>query len=242
MFERHDDVGAGTRHLLAADDAAQRRYGIRGLVRDVLEVDREVERAVEAVLADRAEALVVESAEGAISALEALRDSRAGCGVFLATPPEDVQPRGLVPLGQPLLERVRPSPGYEQVARALLGGVNLVDDLREAVRIYGRGRLPASFVTREGDLLTPDGVARGGGEGRQGRKPGHLARGREIRDLDAEVAELEARVGACERAQREARERWSGPPTSSRTSATAIIRRRWPWRTTRRMSSARASA
>jgi chromosome segregation protein len=202
VFESHEDVGAGTRHLLAADDAARRRYGIRALVRDVLEVDREVERAVEAVLADRAEALVVETAEGAVSALKALRDTRAGCGIFLATPPEDVQPRGLVPLGQPLLDRVRPRPGYEQVARALLAGVNLVDDLREPVHIYGGGRLPASFVTREGDLLTSDGVARGG----EGGGPGHLARAREIRDLGAEVTELEARVGAEERVQRDARE------------------------------------
>ncbi|HEY5658697.1 MAG TPA: chromosome segregation protein SMC, partial [Myxococcota bacterium] len=202
VFERRDDVGAGTRHLLAADDAAQLRYGIRGLVRDVLEVDREVERAVEAVLADRAEALVVETAEGAVSALEALRESRAGCGILLTALPEEAQPRGVVPLGQPLLERVRPRAGYEQVARTLLAGVHLVGDLREAVRIYGRGRLPASFVTPEGDLLTPDGVARGGAGG----EPGHLARVREIRDLTAEVVELEARVVAEERSQREARE------------------------------------
>jgi chromosome segregation protein len=202
VFEQRDDLAAGTRHLLAADDAGRQRYGLRGLVREVLEVDREVERAVEAVLADRVEALVVESAEGAISALEALRETRAGRGILLATPPEEVQPRGLVPLGQPLLERVRVSSGYEQVARALLGGVNLVDDLREAVRIYGGGRLPASFVTREGDLLTPDGVARGGA----GDAPGHLARVREIRDLEAEVAELEERVRTGERTHREARE------------------------------------
>ena len=59
---------------------------MRGLVRDVLEVDRDAERAVEAVLAERAEAVVVESARGAVEALAWLREARAGRGVLVALP------------------------------------------------------------------------------------------------------------------------------------------------------------
>ena len=60
-----------------------------------------------------------------------------------------------MPLGAPLLGLVRPRPGFEAVAHALLGGVNLVERLAEALEVYGQGRIPCTFVTREGDVLTP---------------------------------------------------------------------------------------
>ena len=202
VFERNEDIVDGARHLLAGDEAERNRYGIRGLVRDVLEVDRDAERALEAVLADRAQAVVVDSAEGAVAALETLHETRAGHGVFVVMPGPDIESQGFVPLGQPLLERVRPRPGYEEMVRTLLAGINLIDDLREVVRVYGNARLPATFVTPAGDLITPDGVVRGG----EGGEEGHIGRVREVRDLAAEVAELEARVNSNERAHTEARE------------------------------------
>jgi chromosome segregation protein len=117
---------------------------------------------------------------------------------------EAVPSTGIVPLGQPLLERVRPVPGYEDLTRALLTGVNLVDDLRDVLRVYPEGRLPAMFVTPAGDLLAPDGVIRGGASGAAG-EGGHIARVREVRDLETEVAEIERRVTADERAHTESR-------------------------------------
>ena len=190
VLERRDDVAEGTRHLLSSGEEAGRRFGLRALVRDVLEVDADLERAVEAVLAERAEALVVGRAEDAVAALASLRAERAGRGVFLSVPPDDLEPHGFVPLGEPLLARVRARAGFEPLARALFAGVNLVDDLREVLRIYGGRRLPATFATRDGDVLTPDGVVYGGAHG----EGGSLARVREVRDLDQEVHLLDARV------------------------------------------------
>jgi chromosome segregation protein len=100
-----------------------------------------------------------------------------------------------VPLGRPLLERVRARAGYEDLARSLLAQVNVVDDLAEVVSVYG-ARIPATFVTPRGDVMTPDGVIRGGSE----LGAGPLARVREVRELEQEVAELVARAGAAEAA------------------------------------------
>jgi len=201
VLERRDDVADGTRHLLAQDEATRSRLGLRGLVREFLEADREVERAVESALADRAEALVVDAREGALAGLEALRRERAGRAVFVSAPGAPPEPAGFVPLGIPLESRVRPRPGHEDLARALLAGVYLVDDLAEALRVYGHGRIPATFVTADGDLLTPDGVVRGGAGG----ESGHLARVREVRDLEQEVATLETRAASAEEAHESAR-------------------------------------
>src|SRR5215471_16839890 len=102
-------------------------------------------RARCARLGERAGALVVESAAGGVAALETLRAAQAGSGVFVAAPDPEPPTQGFVPLGAPLLERVRPRPGAEALARGLLAGVYLVESLREVLEVYGRGRLPATF-------------------------------------------------------------------------------------------------
>jgi chromosome segregation protein len=195
VLDRREDLGSAARHLLERGDPA---LGIRALVRDVLDVERELEPAIGAVLAERADALVMDGAGGALAAIERLREAGAGRGAFVVELP--LEPRqGIVPLGEPLLDRVRVRPGFEAVARALLSGVQLVADLREVWSVYGGGRIPAAFVTPGGDLLTPDGVIRGGGES---AGAGLFARAREVRELEAELAQLEAEVARTETAAR----------------------------------------
>jgi chromosome segregation protein len=193
VLERAEDLGGGTRYLLERDAGERTAHGLRGLVRDVLDVDPEAERAVEAVLRERAEAWVATRLEGALAALERVREAGAGRAVFVLDPPDDASRRGFVPLGAPLLEHVRPHAGFETVARALLGGAYLVSDLGEVRKVYGGGTLPAVFVTRLGDVLTPDGVLRGAESG-----PGVLGRSREARDLEREVTALEEKLAQLE--------------------------------------------
>jgi chromosome segregation protein len=201
VIDRREDLGAASRHLLNCEESTRAGLGLRALARDVLEVDQPYERAVEATLAERAEALVVRDLTSALGAIDALRSAKAGRGVFVVEPRLEAAPVGFVPLGRPLHDCVRVRSGYEGIARTLLGGVNLIDDLREAVALYGTG-LPAAFVTPDGDLLSPDGVVRGGGEAAQS---GLLSRVREVRELDQEVAELD-RVVALREAARAAAE------------------------------------
>jgi chromosome segregation protein len=202
VIAQAEDVGAGTRHLLEQGDGATQRFGLRGLVRELLEVDREVERAVEAVLAERAEALVVARASDVVAALAALRDDAAGRAVFLVQPTAPLPSQGVIPLGVPLLDHVRPRRGYEDVACRLFADVYLVDGLEEAFDRFASG-LPATFVTREGDVATPDGIVRGGGVD-QG---GGIGRMREVRELEAEVELLIAEVERSEEAHSHAEAR-----------------------------------
>ena len=198
-----EDVAEGARHLMERDEEVRARIGLRGLVRDLVEVDREVERAVEAVLADRAEAVVVERPESALAALTALREAAAGRGVFVSLPTASAPARGIVPLGVRLIDRVRPRPGFEGLAQQLFDDIYLVDSLSEVLERYGHGELPASFVTAQGDVLERRGVIRGGAAQADG---GPIARVREVRELAAEVARLEHDVVSAERVFADAEE------------------------------------
>jgi len=202
VLSRAEDVGEGTRHLLEQSESMRSAHGLRALVRDVLEADADVERAVEAVLAERAEALVATGLEGALAAVDRLRSADAGRAVLVVERPDEPMRTGFVPLGEPLLSRVRVRPGFEGVARALLGDVNLVTSLEEVAKVYASARAPATFVTPAGDVLGPDGVLRGG----SGGAPGLLARAREVRELEQEVATLGQHLGlvAAEHAESDA--------------------------------------
>jgi len=197
VVERREDVAAATRHLLDQGEEARERFGLRGLVRDLLEVPADVERAVEAVLAERAEAIVVGDGSGALAALDALREADAGRGVFLLERPADPIGLGTVPFGTPLADLVRASAGFEATARTLLQDVYLVDSLGQVFEHFGTGSLPATFVTRLGDTVTPEGAIRGGGEA---ASSGLISRVREVRELEAEVDALELDTARSEQA------------------------------------------
>ena len=194
VVEGRQDVGAGARHLLERGEDATSRFGLKGMVRELIEADPEVERAVEAVLAERAEAIVIDGTQSALEALETLHREGAGRGVFILKDSTSEETRGIVPLGDPLVKRVRPRAGSEAIARTLLGDVYLVESLSQAFDHFGAGRLPATFVTPKGDLATPDGVIQGGGDS---SASGMLTRVREVRELEVEVARLQESATAA---------------------------------------------
>ena len=194
LLDNQEDLSAGTRHLMDEGSGAADRYGAMGLVKDLLEVDSEVERAVGVVLAERADALVMADGSKTVEAMDFLRAQQVGRGSFLIQAGPSVV-SGLVPLGVPLMDFVRPRAGHEQLVGRLLGDVYLVDSLAEPFGHYGAESLPATFVTRSGDVVTPDGLVRGGGHG---NATGSLARQAEATELEAEVQSLSAQVEELE--------------------------------------------
>ncbi|MFP6563589.1 MAG: chromosome segregation protein SMC [Myxococcota bacterium] len=200
-----EDVSEGNRHLLSGGDEVQSRFGLNGLLRDHFQADGAVEKAVDAVLAERCQALVVDRAAGAVDALRQLRSRGAGRGVFICHPVDSVVSGGIVPMGEPLLDRVQAREGSEALVRSLLEDVYLVETLQEPVDAFGGSSLPATFVTSEGDLLTRDGVISGAADA---TAAGSLGRIRELRELESEVNSLTIRVREAEAAHRDAEAEW----------------------------------
>ncbi len=136
-----------------------RRLGAAGrLVADILVVPEALERAVEAVLGDRLHAVVVD--DPARVAREWVRPGQVGRVVLVPTRPRLAS----APRSHParLIDQVGIRPGFEAVARALLGDVVLIEALDHPDQVW-RDHPGTTLVTREGEVIEPSGTLTAGG-------------------------------------------------------------------------------
>jgi len=172
--------------------------GVRGTVADLLEVPSGLERAVEAVLGERLQWVVVERFEHARAAVEYLGVRQAGAATFLplehldrhASNGDDYANRGLTWLAKAI---GGPEPA---LAQHLMAQVAVVDDLDTAEAAWRRNGVVATYVTPSGEVLSPAGGLRGGADADRGGAGDHslLARKRQLRELADDVARLLADV------------------------------------------------
>ena len=134
-------------------------------LRDVVKAPEMLSRALHAVLGQELEAVIVESPHFALRAIEILKETRSGKLSFVQAPDAAVQAHPSVEapgIAGRLVEMLDVDPRFESVAEHFLGHVMLADDLDSALaasNLNGHGTL---FVTRDGDLLLPGRMIRGG--------------------------------------------------------------------------------
>jgi len=190
-----EGYGAGVRAVFT-DGRREALAGIVGTVADLLEVPQGMERAIEAVLGERLQWIVVERFAHARAAVAYLHEHALGSATFL-------------PL-EHLPSRSDPGPednnGVRWVARHvsatvpslvhhLLGQVAFVEHLDEAEQLWRRNGVVATYVTPSGEVLGPTGRLHGGGAGTATESEHSLlARKRQLRELEAEVERLAAVV------------------------------------------------
>ncbi len=192
---RYEGFERGTRAVMKQ---REERWGIRGLVADVLRAPAEYEIAVEAALGGHLGSVVVDSHEVGVDSIEFLKAKREGRSSFIplrprlpeqAAPTEAELPSELAEgtRGR-LIDLVRCDEDYDGVAKALLGEVVVVDDLMRAIDLYRAGERRA-IVTVEGELIDARGIVSGGSRDAAGA--GVLQQKRELRELEEVVAALQ---------------------------------------------------
>jgi len=191
LTENFEGYQMGVRTIMKAKDFLPLQEGrILGILADAIQLDPKYERAVEAVLADKLQYVLVKSQADGKDAVEYLRNSAKGRSSF--APVNRI--RGTEgsreeDLGFPLLlDHVSTSSRYTPLIEALLGDTAIAEDLDAALSNWEKARdLPGrngcgiGFVTIDGDMVDQRGVITGG-------KAAHGSRGLLIRKR--EMAEL----------------------------------------------------
>lgn len=190
---------------------------IHGLVADMIETDPAYETAIEAVLGDRLQYVVVGSRNDSLKAIDFLKTNAAGRGTFVPKELREIKSEPFVKNGHggvigPALDLVRCKEDYRIVAQYLLGDVVVVDTIDTALHLWENNGFHKTLVTLAGEIVDPWGAVTGGAVESGGS--GMLTKRREIKDLEHEtagiarhVAELDARMkslAASEEADRNA--------------------------------------
>jgi chromosome segregation protein len=189
-----EGYGAGVRAIFGADGRPS-VTGVIGTVADLLDVPPGLERAVEAVLGERLQWVVVERFEHARAAVQQLRDQFAGAATFLPLDRLATNGDGTAALEGAGWAMDQVGGTSRPLLAHLLGRVRVVASLDEAEAMWRRNGIVATYVTPEGEVLAPTGRLRGGAlaDG-AGAEHSLLGRKRELRELEGDVTRLVASV------------------------------------------------
>ena len=216
-------TGGGAQALLAAaaagaDAEDELPTGIVDAVSHLIRVPEGLETAIEAALAERLAAVVVEDEQDAVAAIEYLRKQKAGTAALLPLegmehnyPLNLFNERGVIGVAARL---VRTEQRYRPLIDTLLGRTIVVDDLDTARRMIRRGL--GSVVTRDGVLLRPDG----------GYYGGHAGAAAQRFSLQTEIESLPAQIEEAQRSAAAARSRTEQAETAVTGAREAVERAR----------------
>ncbi len=206
LAQNFEGYKVGVRTIMKAKDLEPRQNGkILGLVADVIEVDPKYEQAVEAVLADKLQYIIVETHEDGKRAVDYLKTKAKGRSSFV--PLKELNGNGAGAHANSPYLRLKdiitaPEP-FKPLINALLGDTVVVEDLDTAISAWRNNGRNQCLVTLEGDMVDERGIISGGKLTHGSR--GLLARKREINELKERVVFYEERVNALELRREEIR-------------------------------------
>jgi len=190
----HEGYYRSVKAVLKKKATDPRYKGICGAVSELIGVPASNETAIEIALGSAAQNIVTETEEDAKQAIEMLKQTREGRATFL--PLTAVKGRvidaskitkepGYIGIASDLVEHDHK---YTPVIAQVLGNAVIVDKLDNALAINRKHRHSYKIVTLAGDLLSPGGAMTGGSVNRG--TAGIIGRGRQLQELEAQVAEL----------------------------------------------------
>ena len=153
------------------------------LMADIIEADPAYETAIEAVLGESLQYIIVKDQETSIQAIDYLQLHSAGRSGFI--PVASVKPitsdgSNPPPSAGRLLNHINVKTGYEKIARVILGDVILTETIDEAIELFNKNGAFQRIVTKNGDVISHQGILVGGSKD---KLSGILAKKNEIKEL-----------------------------------------------------------
>ncbi len=188
LTERYEGYGGSVKKVMECKD---REKGIIGVVADIIKVDKKYETAIETALGGNIQNIVTDDEETAKRMIAYLKQNKGGRATFLPLTsitnpqefknPEALKEKGVIGMAD---ELVNVDKKYQNVAKAMLGRIVVVDNVDNAVKIARKFDYGIRMVTIEGELLVPGGAISGGAFKNNSNL---LGRRREMEELEAKV-------------------------------------------------------
>ena len=176
--------------------SALKEDGIMGLMADILEPETSFETAVEAVLGESLQYIIVKDQQTAQASINYLQTTGAGRSGFIPLPcvkamqvisPKKPNPANL------LLNHVVVKPGFEDIIKALLDHVVIADNLEAALNVYNHNGVFQTVVTKDGDIVSHQGILIGGSKE---NLAGILVKKQEIKSLEHQITTLDQKLSS----------------------------------------------
>ncbi|MDY7031798.1 MAG: chromosome segregation protein SMC [Thermodesulfobacteriota bacterium] len=182
-----DGFGEGVRSVMVNHKRNHPEHnGIYGIVADVIETAPEYETALEAIMGEKLQSIIVQSQKQGVEAIEYLKTQSAGRSSFIPLNLRECKGSSCqVPSSNTkftyLKDLVEIEEDFHNIADYLLSKVLIVEDLRKALEFWDGNRFDGTLVTLDGDVIDSHGVLTGGS--RDTVSAGILQKKREIKDL-----------------------------------------------------------
>jgi chromosome segregation protein len=160
------------------------------LMADIIQSDPAYETAIEAILGESLQYIIVNDQATGLQAIDYLQTHGAGRSGFI--PLSAVRPisgeSGKTPdPSRLLLNHITVKQGFEDAAQALLGDVVITETIQEALELFNQNGKVQRIVTLNGDVISHQGILVGGSKD---KLSGILAKKHEIRELKRKSAAL----------------------------------------------------
>lgn len=197
ITERYDGYGNSIRRVM---EQKNHEPGIKGVVADIIQVQKDYEVAIETALGGSIQNIVTDNEQTAKRMIAFLKKNRYGRATFL--PLSNINGRGGLNQREVLNEPgvvgtastlVKADAEYNELIMYLLGRVLVVDNIDHAIAIGKKYRHSLRMVTIEGESLSPGGSMTGGAFKNNSNL---LGRRREIEELERSVGILKKELDA----------------------------------------------
>ena len=168
---------------------------ILGLMADIIEPEASFENAVEAVLGESLQYILINEPETGIESIEYLKLTGAGRSGFI--PVSSIKPNPAMqtflnfPQSKMLLHKVKVKKGFEKIISALLNNIIVADNIKEALKIFKDSECAITVVTKNGNLISGKGEMAGGSKE---NLSGILAKKQELRTLEQKIIDLNKKI------------------------------------------------
>ena len=184
--------------LLDCDKDASMKKGTKGVLANLISVDKKYETAIEMCLGQALQNIVTDTEEDAKKLIEHLRKNKLGRASFL--PISSIKGRKLDKISKNNIEGVigiasdlvKCDKKYEQIVLNLLGRTVIVENMDTAIKVAKANSYSFRIVTLDGDIISNTGAISGGSV--QTKTVNILGRSREIESLEKELKQIEEKI------------------------------------------------